>query len=287
MTGFGLGEAPLDAGKLIVEIRGVNHRFLDVRVRVPRELADLATFVEQLSRERLTRGRYEVAVRVEGTALGVPVLDKERARAAFLALSALRDELLPGTDVPLSLLGSLPDLFVSSVDREIDRLRDSARVACEAAVVSLDRMRTQEGATLRADLLKRLSRVEELSRLVLERAPEVVETHRRRLRERAERLRAATEVDIDPSRLEQELVMFAERSDVSEELTRLQSHSSQFSGLASRSEPIGRRLDFLLQEMAREANTVGAKSPDAQIAHSVVEMKAEIERMREQVQNVE
>jgi uncharacterized protein (TIGR00255 family) len=287
MTGFGLGEAPLDAGKLIVEIRGVNHRFLDVRVRVPRELADLATFVEQLARERLTRGRYEVAVRVEGTALGVPVLDKERARAAFVALSALRDELLPGTEVPLSLLGSLPDLFVSSVDREIDRLRDSARVACEGAVVSLDRMRTQEGATLRDDLLKRLSRVEELSRLVLERAPEVVETHRRRLRERAERLRAATEVDIDPSRLEQELVMFSERSDVSEELTRLQSHSSQFSGLAARSEPIGRRLDFLLQEMAREANTVGAKSPDAQIAHWVVEMKAEIERMREQVQNVE
>src|SRR5271163_1685660 len=122
MTGFGLGEAPLDAGKLIVEIRSVNHRFLDVRVRVPRELGDLASFVEQLARERLTRGRYEVAVRIEGTALGVPVLDRERARAAFLALSALRDEIQPGAEVPLSLLGSIPDLFVSSVDREIDRL---------------------------------------------------------------------------------------------------------------------------------------------------------------------
>jgi uncharacterized protein (TIGR00255 family) len=287
MTGFGLGEAPLDAGKLIVEIRSVNHRFLDVRVRVPRELGDLAAFVEQLAREKLTRGRYEVALRVEGTSLGSPVLDRERARAAFRALSDLRDELLPGTAVPLSLLGSIPDLFVSTVEREIDRLRDSARVACESAVGSLDRMREREGIALREDLLKRLARVEDLARLVFERAPDMVDAHRRRLRERLERLRATAEVEFDAARLEQELVMFAERSDVSEELTRLRSHSTQFAELSTRHEAIGRRLDFLLQEMAREANTVGAKSPDAQIAHWVVEIKAEIERMREQVQNVE
>ncbi len=286
MTGFGLGEAPLDAGKLMVEIRSVNHRFLDVRVRVPRELGDLTSFVEQLAREKLTRGRYEVAVRIEGTALGTPVLDIERARVAYLALTSLRDELLPGAEVPLSLLGSIPDLFVSSVDREIDRLRDSARVACEAAVVSLDRMRAREGSTLRDDLLKRLARVQELSRFIQDRAPEVVDAHRRRLRDRLERIRP-TEMEVDASRLEQELVMFAERSDVSEELTRLESHCGQFGELAACHEAIGRRLDFLLQEMAREANTVGAKSPDAQIAHSVVEVKAEIERMREQVQNVE
>jgi uncharacterized protein (TIGR00255 family) len=287
MTGFGIGEAPLDAGKLIVEIRSVNHRFLDVRVRVPRELGDLAAFVEQLARERLTRGRYEVAVRVEGTALGVPELDRERARGAFRALSALRDEIAPGAEVPLSLLATIPDLFVSSAEREIDRLRDSARVACEAAVISLDRMRAHEGSALRDDLLKRLGRVQELAGSIQQRAPDVLEAHRRRLRDRADRLRAAAEVEIDPARLEQEIVMFAERSDVSEELTRLESHCAQFAGLVARHEAVGRRLDFLLQEMAREANTVGAKSPDAQIAHSVVEVKAEIERMREQVQNVE
>ena len=110
MTGFGLGEVPLGSGKLGVEIRGVNHRFLDVRVRVPRELGELAGFVEQVARERLTRGRYEVALRVEGAALGVPVLDRERARAAFKALTELRDELAPGSEVPLSLLGAIPDL---------------------------------------------------------------------------------------------------------------------------------------------------------------------------------
>src|SRR5579883_2082385 len=121
MTGFGLGEAPLGAGKLAIEMRAVNHRFLDVRVRVPRELSDLGSYVEQVAREKLTRGRYEVAVRIDGVALGAPVLDRERARAAFRSLCELRDELAPGSDVPLGLLGSIPDLFVSPVDREIER----------------------------------------------------------------------------------------------------------------------------------------------------------------------
>jgi uncharacterized protein (TIGR00255 family) len=287
MTGFGLGEAPLGGGKLAIEIRGVNHRFLDVRVRVPRELGDLAAFVEQVAREKLTRGRYEIAVRVDGMALGAPVLDRERARAAFRALTELRDELAPGSEVPLSLLAAIPDLFVSSVDREIDRLRDAARAAFGASVKGLDVMRTQEGAALREDLLKRLESVRRLGREVQRRAPDVIEAQRKRLRERAERLRIATELDIDGMRLEQEVAIFAERSDICEELTRLESHSAQFATLLALDEAVGRRLDFLLQEMAREANTVGAKSPDAPIAHTIVEIKADIERMREQVQNVE
>jgi uncharacterized protein (TIGR00255 family) len=287
MTGFGLGEAQLATGKLAVEIRGVNHRFLDVRVRLPRELADLATFVEQLAREKLTRGRYEVAVRVEGPALGAPAIDRDRARAAYKALCELRDELAPGSEVPLSVLGAMPDLFVSTVEREIERVHGATRSAFEAAIASLDGMRRKEGAALRDDLVRRLDRVKILAREVEKRAPEVIDAHRKRLRDRAERLRASTELDVDAARLEQEIAMFAERSDVCEELTRLESHCTQFASLLQADEPIGRRLDFLLQEMAREANTVGAKSPDAPIAHAVVEVKAEIERMREQVQNVE
>ena len=287
MTGFGLGEVPLGGGKLAVEIRGVNHRFLDVRVRVPRELGDLATFVEQIAREKLTRGRYEVALRVDGVSLGAPVLDRERARAAFRSLGELRDELAPGTEVPLSLLACIPDLFVSPVDREIERLRASTRSAFEASVKALDAMRAQEGNALREDLMKRLASVRRLAGDVERRAPGVVDAHRKRLRDRAERLLTSTEIDVDPARLEQEIAMFAERSDVCEELTRLESHCAQFSTLLASDETIGRRLDFLLQEMAREANTVGAKSPDAAISHAIVEIKADIERMREQVQNVE
>ncbi len=287
MTGFGLGEVPLGGGKLGVEIRGVNHRFLDVRVRVPRELGDLAAFVEQVAREHLTRGRYEVALRVEGTTIGAPVLDRDRARAAYRALTELRDELAPGSEVPLTLLGSIPDLFVSSVDREADAVREATRRAFASATTALDAMRAREGAALAEDLVRRLERVRRLARDIERRSPDVLEAHRRRLRDRADRLRLATEIDVDAARLEQEIAMFAERCDISEELTRLESHCAQLAALLGSDEAIGRRLDFLLQEMAREANTVGAKSPDAQIAHSIVEVKAEIERMREQVQNVE
>lgn len=287
MTGFGLGDVPIGGGKLGVEIRGVNHRFLDVRVRLPRELADLSGFVEQVARERLVRGRYEIALRVEGTLLGAPVLDRERARAAFLALSELRDELAPGSDVPLSLLSVIPDLFVSSVQRDADIVRDAARAAFEAAVVALDAMRQHEGESLRQDLSRRLASVRTLARGIESRAPAVLDAHRRRLRERAERLRISAEIDVDASRLEQELAIFADRCDITEELTRLESHCAQVAVLLGSSEAVGRRLDFLLQEMAREANTLGAKSPDAAISHAVVEVKAEIERMREQVQNVE
>jgi uncharacterized protein (TIGR00255 family) len=287
MTGFGLGEAPLAGGKLAVEIRGVNHRFLDVRVRAPRDLAELGALVEQLARERLSRGRYEVAMRTEGLALGAPVLDRERARAAYKALCELRDELAPGSEVPLSLLGAMPDLFVPAVDRESDRLREAIRTAFDAALSALDAMRAREGGALHEDLTRRLEKVRRLAGDVEKRAPDVVEAHRKRLRDKADRLRASAEIEVETARLEQELVLFAERSDVCEELTRLESHCRQLAGLLACDEPVGRRIDFLLQEMAREANTIGAKSPDAQIAHAVVEVKAEIERMREQVQNVE
>ena len=287
MTGFGLGEVPLGSGKLEVEIRGVNHRFLDVRVRVPRELGDMTGFVEQMSREKLRRGRYEVAMRVEGTALTLPVLDRDRARAAYRALCDLRDEVAPGSEVPLSILASIPDLFVSSAERETERVREATRAAFDSALVALDAMRVREGMALREDLARRLARIRQIAIDIFKRAPDVLDSHRKRLRDRAERLRSSVEMDIDTPRLEQEIAMFAERSDISEELTRLESHSTQFSGLIDGEEAVGRRLDFLLQEMSREANTVGAKSPDAAISHAIVEVKAEIERMREQVQNVE
>jgi uncharacterized protein (TIGR00255 family) len=288
MTGFGTGEAPFGLGKLSVEVRGVNHRFLDVRVRVPREMAELSPYVEQLARERLTRGRFEIAVRVEGMQLGAAVLDRDRARAVFQQLAELRDELAPGAEVPLALLSSIPDLFVPTVERESEALRAALRKAFDEAVRSLDEMRAREGAALGNDLVKRLETVRRIALEVSRRGPEVLDVHRKRLKERAERLRLASELgSVDPGRLEQEIALFAERVDIAEELTRLESHCVQFAQLVASTEAIGRRLDFLLQEMAREANTVGAKSPDAPIAHAIVEVKAEIERMREQVQNVE
>ena len=287
MTGFGMGESPLGAGKLALEIRGVNHRFLDVRVRMPRELGELSPLVEQMTRERMSRGRYEIAVRIEGVALGSTVLDRDRARSAYRALCELRDELAPHTDVPFALLASIPDLFVPSSDRESDAIKNALYQAFESASRAIDTMRRQEGGALQDDLRKRLTHVLTLIKQIETEAPTILELHRNRLLERAERLRTATDLDIDPHRLEQEIALFADRVDISEELTRLTIHCDQFIALLGTNDAVGRRLDFLLQEMAREANTVGAKSPDAHISHRVVEMKAEIERMREQVQNIE
>jgi uncharacterized protein (TIGR00255 family) len=296
MTGFGVGEAPLSgssdpplpsSGKLSVEIRAVNHRYLDVRVRAPNQLPDLATAVETLARERLTRGRFDVTVRLEGAALGAVTIHKERARSVFAALVELRDELAPGMDVPLSLLGAVPDLFVPSIEQAGDAVRAAVSIAFDNALASLDEMRLREGLALGDDIVRRLVTVRKLAQSVGERAPHVVELYKKKLKERAERLRTASVVEIDPGRLEQELALYADRVDICEELTRLESHTSHFESLLASPEAVGRRLDFLLQEMAREANTIGAKSQDAGIAHSVVELKAEIERMREQVQNVE
>jgi len=287
MTGFGAGDHPLGTGRLGVEIRALNHRFLDVRVRVARELGDLAGFVEQLARDRMTRGRFEVTVRVDGVGLGLTSLDRERAKSAYRSLCDLRDEIAPGADVPLSLLAAIPDLFVSSVERELDTTKEATRRAFDHAAISLDEMREREGAALCIDLGGRLDAVRDLTKTVTARAPELLEEHRRRLRERTDRLRTSLDLELDAGRLETEVVLFAERVDISEELTRLFSHCEQFGALLEGDKSCGRRLDFLLQEMVREANTAGAKSPDAQIAHAIVEMKAELERMREQVQNVE
>jgi uncharacterized protein (TIGR00255 family) len=294
MTGFGVGEAPLaaegkttPAGKLTVEIRAVNHRYLDVRVRAPSQLPDLGSTVEAIARERLSRGRFDVTVRLEGAALGAVTLHHERARSVFAALVALRDELAPGVDVPLSLLGSVPDLFIPSIEQAGDEVRAALSAAFDAALESLDAMRLREGLALGDDIVGRLVTVRKLARTITERAPHVVEIYKKKLKERAERLRIASDVDVDVGRLEQEIALFADRVDICEELTRLESHTSHFETLLASSDAVGRRLDFLLQEMAREANTIGSKSQDAGIAHSVVELKAEIERMREQVQNVE
>lgn len=292
MTGFGVGEATITgtgagSGKVTIEIRAVNHRFLDIRVRGPSQLPDLANVVESFARERLTRGRFDITIRVDGSLLGAMTVDLDRARSVFTALERLRDELAPKADVPLSLLGAVPDLFVPVVEREGDALHSGLSSAFDHALRSLDSMRLREGLSLGEDLHRRLATIGRLMQAITTRAPLVVDTYKRKLKERAERLRMASDVDIDPGRLEQEIALFADRTDVAEELTRLESHSTHFQSFLESKEAVGRRLDFLLQEMAREANTIGSKSQDVTIAHAIVELKAEIERMREQVQNVE
>jgi uncharacterized protein (TIGR00255 family) len=297
MTGFGVGSAPLGTGRIAVEVRAVNGRFLDVRVRVPVELADLSSMIESQTRARLSRGRCEVSVRAEGAVFGEPAIDKERARAAYRALVELRDELAPRADIPFSMLSALPDLFTSSRGASTKEGEQAVRAALASALDDLDLMRKKEGRAIADDFSRRLATVSELMNGVRGRAPDLLETQARRFKERLARVSAvvfdvpagceASELPFDPLRLEQEMALLLERSDISEELLRLSSHVEQMVAYLPDDEPLGRRLDFLLQEMAREINTIGAKSQDLRIAHLVIELKAEIERMREQVQNVE
>jgi uncharacterized protein (TIGR00255 family) len=289
MTGFGVGDEPLPEGRVIAEIRSVNQRFLDIRVRFPRELADLTLFAEQVARERLRRGRVELLVHTEGTVLCPATLDKARARAAFRALGELRDELAPGAEVPLSLLGAVPDLFAPPAGAELHALRASVRRAVERAVDAMEAMCRREGEALAADLRARCQVLRALFAEVTQIAEGSRDAVRRRARDRIDRLKAEIDVGLDPSRLEAEVAILADRSDVAEELTRLASHLDQFVEVLGddRGEPVGRRFDFLLQEMLREANTLGAKAQDAALSHRVVAIKVELERLREQVQNIE
>lgn len=289
MTGFGLGDASLTDGRVVAEIRSVNQRFLDVRARLPRELVDLTMFAEQVARERLRRGRIEIIVRTEGAVLAPSTLDKSKARTAFRALAELRDELAPGADVPLSLLCAVPDLFAPAGGHEIAAVRAALKLAIERAIDAMEGMCLREGEALASDMRGRVATLRALSSEVVARADEAREALRRRLRERVERLLQGVEAGFEATRIEAEVMLLAERSDITEEVTRLRSHLDQFgSALAAQSgDPCGRRLDFLLQEMVREANTLGSKAQDAAISHHVVAMKVELERLREQVQNIE
>lgn len=287
MTGHGVGEALVGSARVSLEVRSVNHRYAEIRVRLPQELSDHASAVEDLVRRRLVRGRIEVSARLDGEVLGAPVLDVARARAAYEQLVALRDALSPRDVLPLSLLSAVPDLFGAKRLPDLRAAREALESATEIACRGVITMRSREGAALRADFVRRAARVAELTKQVEARAPDVVEAARTRLHERIAKLLAGSGVAVDAARLEQEIVLAADRMDVAEECTRLRSHVAQLDTiLGERGDSHGRRIDFLLQEMARESNTIGAKSSDAESARMVVELKTEIERMREQTQNV-
>jgi uncharacterized protein (TIGR00255 family) len=287
MTGFGSGEHAASedgAGKILVELRAVNHRFLDVRVRAARELVEMTTAVELLVRGRFTRGRIEVVLHAEGLASSAPVLDRERAKRAYRDLVALRDEIAPSEAVPLSLLAGVPDVFVTR-EAPLDALREPLALAFEAAARDLDTMRAREGAALERDMREHLKRALALVAEVEARFPDALALGQTKLRERIARLVSA--VEVDATRLEQEVAILADRSDIAEETVRLRSHCEQLGALLKTADPVGRRIDFMLQEMSREVNTIGSKSSDLTITRAVVELKVEIERMREQTQNIE
>ena len=292
MTGFGSAAVALPNGRVVAEVRSVNGRTLDVRVKLPEALSDLTLWAEQLVRQRVVRGRVEATARLEGPA-SIPIeIDRVRAESAFQALRQLRDVLDPTAPLPLSLLASVPGIFVPKAE-SVDELRRATQEALGGALSALDEAKAREGEATLRDLMARRNLVVEVRGRVAARAEGLPSTLKQRLSARL----ARADVVLDPVRLEAEIVLAAERADVSEELARLAAHLEHFTTIVDAGRErtqrgdegsrAGRALDFLLQEMLREVGTLGAKSQDQDISHDVVRMKVELERMREQVQNVE
>lgn len=288
MTGYGIGTASLGQGKLVIEARAVNHRYLDVHIRLPPEIAEYAYFSHEVVRKSAQRGKVEINGRIEGQIGAELELNIERAKHAFRGLVELRDTLSPNEPVPLSILTSVPELFTLRNTPETSDVRQAVVSATEQACLELEEMRASEGASLAADLTQRVEFVRRRIEAIRARFPDLVTTYQQRLRARIEKLLNDTNWTVDSGRIEHEVALFADRSDVTEELTRIQSHCDQFASMIDleSASPIGRRLEFLLQEMVREVNTAGSKISDVAVTHLIVELKAELERLREQVQNV-
>ncbi|HEU4383307.1 MAG TPA: YicC/YloC family endoribonuclease [Anaeromyxobacteraceae bacterium] len=287
MTGFGTGRGESAGEEVDVEIRSVNHKYCEVKVRLPRELAALETELVRQVKERLARGSVEVTVR-RGTSRGARVPRVEAALAAEYASAfhTLAQQLgLPGEVTLGQVLAAEGVVTLEERAADLAAARAAAAQALSRALDALAIMREREGEALARDLEARLRTLEGWLARVAAAAPLSVEQQRARLQDRVQEL--ARGHVVDAARLATEVALFADRVDVAEELTRLRSHLSQVRSLTAGREPAGRKMDFLVQEMHREVNTVGAKSQSAEIAAAVVEMKAEVERMREQVQNVE
>ena len=288
MTGYGKGEASALQGSFSIEIRSVNHRYGEVSLKMPRSFMALESDVKKLVSSLLKRGKIDVFVQWEDATASstVPGVDLAVARGYHKAFSALVDELeLPG-DVPLALLlaqkGVLKD---SCAPLDESALKPLLFSALQSAVNAIDAMRTREGEALEIDLLARRKQVAEWTSQLGARAPQVVSEYQLKIKARLEQLLAGNE--LDEARLLQEVALMADRCDITEELVRLASHFDQFDETLRLSEPVGRKLDFLMQEMNREVNTIGSKSNDAELTTLVIRIKAEMEKMREQVQNVE
>ena len=287
MTGYGRGLVCEDGREMTVEVKSVNHRFLDVSFRLARPIAFLDDAVRTGVAERLARGHGDGFVNYVNhreDARRVHV-DMQLAKAYRQAAGELSEALGVKNDLPLSDYMNMPDvLTVEASEEDQDAVRALFMRALNLALDDLTAMRKREGNSLRGDMMKKLDAIDGLRESIATRAPTVVEEYRAKL---SQRLSALLSGDIDEARFATEVAIFADRAAIDEELVRLSSHIAQLRATAELDEPVGRKLDFLVQELNREVNTIGSKASDAQIAGCVVAAKGEIEKLREQVQNIE
>ncbi|RKH56939.1 YicC/YloC family endoribonuclease [Corallococcus aberystwythensis] len=288
MTGFGSGRARVGDEEVSVEARSLNHKFCEVKVRLPRELSALEPALVKQVKDRLARGSVEILVRRQAATVSgnVPTVDVGLAREYARAYREVAEALGQSVEVAWSHVANQPGVIrLEEKGVDVESATQATQTALQQALTALETMRNTEGESIHTDLDARMKLIEGWSQEVARLAPRAVSDYQQRLTERVAEL--ARGVAVDPQRLAQEVALFAERTDIAEEVTRLATHLEQFRLLMASPEPVGRRMDFLVQEMHREVNTTGSKSQHAEISARVVSMKAEVERIREQVQNVE
>ena len=288
MTGFGRGKAKDDNREIIIELKTVNHRYLDISLRMPRLMNALEEELRKRIREALSRGRVEVSVSYKNTAENqiTVALNEPIADAYHNALKELADKFGIDNKPDLSLLTGINEIFsISEPEEDEEALGKLLFSALDDAFKVVLDMREKEGEFLTKDILGRCSIINQLVDSIEESSPTVVEEYRRKLEQRLKELLNGTE--LEESRFQSEVAYFADRSNITEEIIRLRSHLAQLKQSIKKSGSIGRKLDFIVQEMNREANTIGSKSSDITITNHVVEIKSEIEKIREQVQNIE
>lgn len=299
MTGFGRGTYEEEDFSIVIEIKTVNHRYTEPSIRMPRFLNSLEDRIRKTILASVARGRIDVFITASYTsedAVQVRV-DKPLARSYHQALLEIGSAIGVTASVfndqaEILSLSRVPDV-IQTVDGPFDEERwwPKVKIALDQAVSSLVKMREDEGRNIEGDFFHRLDLIEENVDRIEARAPQVVREYETRLlarlKDRLAELRPETGVDIDPERVLQEVAIFADRVSITEEIVRLKSHIRQFRTFLQSGEPVGRKLDFLIQEFNREANTIASKANDFELAKTVVEIKAEIEKIREQIQNIE
>ena len=291
MTGYGQGTAEAPEVRVTVEIRSVNNRFAEVRLRLPSELSALETEIRRTVLGRIRRGRVELSLSLERVARNgkAAPLNRPLAEAVAHAARSLREELGIAGDLDLPTLLAIPGMVQtgSGWDPGDPAAREAVTRALDAALAAHDEDRSREGASLGTDLRARVARMRELAAALRDAASVVPTLARQRLQERLALL--AQGVDLDPGRLAQEVAYLADRADVTEELVRLEGHLAQAARLleAGQAEPLGKRLDFLVQEIHRETNTVNSKAADLAVSRLALDLKEETEKVREQIQNLE
>ncbi len=288
MTGFGRGHRVLNGRDITVEIRAVNHRYYEFSARIPRSLGFIEEKLKSMLQGSISRGKVEVSVLVCNTEAADEkiTINREIVREYVDALRSVREEFGLNDDLSLSNILRIPDAFtVVKTETDEEQMWQDIRSAAEEALERFISMRGAEGARMKQDIAARLDRIEQWVGIVEQRSPVIVEEYRKRLYDKLCEVLNST--NIDESRILTEAGIFSEKTAVDEETVRLRSHIAQFRSMLELSEPVGRKLDFLVQEMNRETNTIGSKVQDIEVTRIVVDQKSEIEKIREQIQNIE